>query len=163
MLYKTSHPRIVLGATTTIYKAMPHEDPMDMRDQFDVMGEINWCVIGSSTFRIDGEAMQTKEFFRRQGILGRCVVCWRSLLPASCERLCSKRTFTGPDGRPYRWDMLLRVAVVSIECIRARSHTQPVVLSAVSGRRIQGGGRKISQGYAWCHWSQEETPPRHRA
>ena len=32
--------------------------------------------------------------------------------------LCSKRTFTGPDGLPYRWDMLSDVVVVSTECVK---------------------------------------------
>jgi len=68
---------------------------MDMRDQFNVVGEIEWRVFGTSTLRINGEEMQSKDFLRRHGILGR------------------KRTFMGPDGRPYRWDMLLRVVVLS--------------------------------------------------
>jgi len=96
VLYKTSHPSILgkLG-TTTIRKIQPSTDSLDMHDNFDVMGEIEWHWFGSSTFRINGQEMQTNDFLPRHGITGR------------------KRTFTGPDGLPYRWDMLLRDVVLS--------------------------------------------------
>ncbi|KAF9233679.1 hypothetical protein BU15DRAFT_66387 [Melanogaster broomeanus] len=95
-LYKTSHT-FTLGklGTTTIRKIRPNTDPLDMRDHFDVMGEIDWRLYGSSTFRINGQEMQTSDFLPRHGIRGR------------------KRTFTGPDGLPYRWDMLSKVVVLS--------------------------------------------------
>ncbi|KAI9463841.1 hypothetical protein HD554DRAFT_2040864 [Boletus coccyginus] len=92
VLYKTTHPLSseVAGGmgTTTIYKVMPNDDPTDMRDQLGVIGEIEWHQIGSSTFRLNGQEMQSDTFLPSHGILGR------------------KRTFTGPDGSPYRWDMV---------------------------------------------------------
>ncbi|KAI9462956.1 hypothetical protein HD554DRAFT_2027397 [Boletus coccyginus] len=106
VLYKTSHPfKLGTMGTTTIQKIVPNADPVDMRDQFDVMGEIEWRLFGSSIFRINGEEMQSNHFLPRHGITGR------------------KRTFTGPDGRPYRWDMLFDVVVVSTDNVEvARYH-----------------------------------------
>ncbi|KAF9219198.1 hypothetical protein BS17DRAFT_789978 [Gyrodon lividus] len=96
VLYKTSHPFKLIGmGTTTIQKIKSNTDPMDMRDQFEVVGEIEWHLFGSSTFRINGQEMQTNDFLPRHGING------------------LKRTFTGPDGRPYRWDMRFDVVVLS--------------------------------------------------
>ncbi|KAF8547443.1 hypothetical protein OG21DRAFT_1490234 [Imleria badia] len=80
---------------TTIYKIKPNDDPLDMRDQFEVIGEIEWHLIGSSTFRLSGQEMQSNDFLPSHGILGR------------------KRTFTGPDGCAYRWDMVLEAVVLS--------------------------------------------------
>ncbi|KAF8552771.1 hypothetical protein OG21DRAFT_1511100 [Imleria badia] len=97
VLYKTTHPfqfSVTLG-TTTIHKIVPSADPTDMRDEFEVMGDIEWRLLGSSTFRINGEEMLSNNFLPRHGMMGR------------------KRTFTGPDGRPYRWDMLFDVVVMS--------------------------------------------------
>lgn len=74
VMYKTSHPFELSGTrTTTIHKIVPNADPTDMRDRFDVMGEIEWRYFGSSTFRIHGEEMESNEFLPRHGILGRCV------------------------------------------------------------------------------------------
>jgi len=96
VLYKTSHPfKLGTMGTTTIQKIVPNTDPLDMRDKFDAMGEIEWRLFGSSTFRTKGEEMQSNHFIPRHGITGR------------------KRTFTGPDGLPYRWDMLFDVVVLS--------------------------------------------------
>ncbi|KAF8123563.1 hypothetical protein EV363DRAFT_1403819 [Boletus edulis] len=95
VLYKTTHPHHIGMGTTTIHKIKPNDDPMDMRDQFDVMGEIEWHLIGSSTFRLNGQDMQSNEFLPSRGILGR------------------KRTFTGPNGCPYRWDMVFEAVVLS--------------------------------------------------
>ncbi|KAI9463836.1 hypothetical protein HD554DRAFT_2026955 [Boletus coccyginus] len=93
VLYKTTHPLFELGmGTTTIYKVKPNDDPTDMRDQLGVIGEIEWHMIGPSTFRLNGQEMQSNTFLPSHGILGR------------------KRTFTGPDGSPYRWDMLLSLS-----------------------------------------------------
>ncbi|KAF8123566.1 hypothetical protein EV363DRAFT_1455362 [Boletus edulis] len=94
VLYKTTHPHHIGMGTTTIHKIKPNDDPMDMRDQFDVMGEIEWHLIGSSTFRLNDQEMQSNEFLPSRGILGR------------------RRTFTGPDGCPYGWNMVFTKAVV---------------------------------------------------
>ncbi|KAH0832240.1 hypothetical protein J3R83DRAFT_13214 [Lanmaoa asiatica] len=73
VLYKSSHPFKLGMGTTTIQKIMSNADPMDMLDRFDVMGEIEWHLFVSSTFRINGEAMQSNDFIPRHGITGRCV------------------------------------------------------------------------------------------
>ncbi|KAG9312480.1 hypothetical protein JVU11DRAFT_6866 [Chiua virens] len=80
---------------TTLHKIKPNDDPMDMHDQFDTIGEIEWHFIGSSTFRLHGETMQSNEFLPSRGLLR-----W-------------KRTFMGPDGRAYRWNMLINAVVLS--------------------------------------------------
>lgn len=74
VLYKTSHPFKLGMGTTTIHKIVPNADPIDMRDQFEVMGEIEWHLIGSSTFRIHGKEMQSGKFLPAHGITRRCVV-----------------------------------------------------------------------------------------
>ena len=76
VLYKTTHPRLrVAMQTTTIHKIKPNDDPTDMRDQFVVIGEIDWHLIGSSTFRLNGQEMQSNDFLPSHGILGRFVGC----------------------------------------------------------------------------------------
>lgn len=75
VLYKTSHPfqlGLVMG-TTTIQKIVPNADPMDMRDKLVVMGEIEWRLLGSSTFRINGQEMLSSDFLPSHGIMRRCV------------------------------------------------------------------------------------------
>lgn len=71
VLYKTTHPHSIGMGTTTLYKVKPNDDPTDMRDQFDAIGEINWRLIGSSTFRLHDRSMQSNEFLPAHGILGR--------------------------------------------------------------------------------------------
>ncbi|KAI6124349.1 hypothetical protein EV401DRAFT_1856784 [Pisolithus croceorrhizus] len=88
VLYKTSTPFRFGARTTTLYKVVPNTDPDDMRDRLEAIGEIEWHAIGPSVMRLHGQAMMTDTFIPRHGIRGR-----------------SKRTFEGPDGLPYRWDM----------------------------------------------------------
>lgn len=73
VLYRTTHPCRVGMGTTTLHKIKPNDDPMDMRDQFDAIGEIDWHMIRSSTFRLNGQAMQSNEFLPAHGIFGRFV------------------------------------------------------------------------------------------
>lgn len=87
VLYKTSTPFRFGARTTTLYKVVPNTDPDDMRDHLERIGEIEWNLIGSSVMRLRGQEMMTDTFIPRHGIRGR------------------KRTFEGPDGLPYRWDM----------------------------------------------------------
>jgi len=94
VLYKTTHPYQVGTGTTTLYKIRPNDDPMDMRDQFDAIGQIEWHMIRSSMFRLNGKDMQSSNFLRSHGISGR------------------KRTFIGLDGCSYRWDMLFDAGVL---------------------------------------------------
>ncbi|KAG1732934.1 hypothetical protein EDB19DRAFT_1855240 [Suillus lakei] len=91
VIYKTDTPFRFSGRTTTIQKVKPNDDQSHMRDQFDVMGEIEWHIFASSKFRFRGTEVETKEFIPRRGLWGR------------------KRVFTGPDGCPYRWDLQFRV------------------------------------------------------
>ncbi|KAG2365613.1 hypothetical protein BDR07DRAFT_1398170 [Suillus spraguei] len=96
VLYKTDTPFKLLGAqTTTIQKIKPNGDHYHMLDQFDVLGEIEWHTFTSSKFRTGGTEVETKHFIPEKGLLGR------------------KRVFTGPDGRPYRWDLETTVVVLS--------------------------------------------------
>ena len=77
VLYKTTHPLFEVGmGTTTIYKIKPNDDPTDMRDQLGVIGEIEWRLIGSSTFRLNGQDMQSNDFLPSHGIFGRFVPRW---------------------------------------------------------------------------------------
>lgn len=71
VLYKTTHPRHIGMGTTTLYKIKPNDDPMDMRDQFDAIGEIEWHLIGSSIFRLNCLDVQSNEFLPSHGMLGR--------------------------------------------------------------------------------------------
>lgn len=73
VLYKTTHPRQIGMGMTTLHKIKLNDDPMDMRDQFDAVGEIDWRLIGSSTFRLNGQVMQSNNFLPSHGILGRFV------------------------------------------------------------------------------------------
>ncbi|KAF8552670.1 hypothetical protein OG21DRAFT_1415673 [Imleria badia] len=110
VMYKTTHPHHKLGmGTTTLYKIKPNDDPTDMRDQFEVIGEIEWHLVGSSTFRLNGQEMQSNEFIPSHGIFGR------------------KRTFTGPDGCAYRWDMLSRDDGSRTEVARYRKGSLGIV------------------------------------
>ncbi|KAL4080488.1 hypothetical protein J3A83DRAFT_13079 [Scleroderma citrinum] len=109
VLYKTSTPFRFGIRTTTLYKVVPNESPEDMLDNFEVIGEIVWHWIGPSTMRLHGEEMKTNQFIPRQGIWG------------------TKRTFTGPDGRSYKWDMDFSIVRLSrnddqTEQELARSH-----------------------------------------
>ncbi|KAG6372536.1 hypothetical protein JVT61DRAFT_7645 [Boletus reticuloceps] len=115
VLYKTTHPYHIGMGTTTIHKIKANDDPMDMRDQFDVMGEIEWHLIGSSMFRLNGQDMQSNDFLPSHGILGRFALSSSELF-SSFYRLTvlrRKRTFTGPNGCPYRWDMVFEAVVLS--------------------------------------------------
>lgn len=111
VMYKTNHPHHKVGmGTTKISKIKPNDDPMDMHDQFGVIGEIEWHLIGSSTFRLHGQGMQSNVFLPSHGILGRSVLSFIDSVFVLI--LCRKRTFTGPDGCPYRWDMVFEAVVV---------------------------------------------------
>ncbi|KAG2070041.1 hypothetical protein BDR04DRAFT_1100714 [Suillus decipiens] len=66
-----------------------------MHDQFEVLGEIEWHTFTSSKFRTGGTEVETKKFIPEKGLFGQ------------------KRVFTGPDGRPYRWDLETTVVVLS--------------------------------------------------
>ncbi|KAN0087840.1 hypothetical protein V8E55_006461 [Tylopilus felleus] len=97
ILYRTFHP-LKLGlsqGTTTIQKIKPNDDPMDMRNQFEVLAQIEWRLTTPSTFHMHGQELSSDVFIPRHGILGR------------------KRTFTGPDGRSYRWGMHRDTVVLS--------------------------------------------------
>ena len=68
VIYKTSTPFRLGTRTTTLYKVMPNEDPEDMLDSFEAIGEIVWHMIGPSTMRLHGEEMKTNQFIPRKGV-----------------------------------------------------------------------------------------------
>lgn len=69
VLYKTSTPFRFGSRTTTLYKVVPNENPEDMQDNFESIGEIEWHVIGSSVLRLHGKEMKSKQFMPRHGLL----------------------------------------------------------------------------------------------
>jgi hypothetical protein len=71
IIYKTDTPFKFGTRTTTIYKIKPNADLSDMRDQFDVIGEIEWHSFTSSKFRFGGAEVATKEFIPKRGFTGR--------------------------------------------------------------------------------------------
>ena len=83
-----------------------------------------------------------------------------------CRRIhvvsdCRKRTFTGPDDRPYRWDMYFRVVVVSTDCQACDQVLTFFYLAVVPGRRAQNGGRTIPPGVARRRRSRREASSGH--
>lgn len=119
VLYKTSTPLRFGVRTTTLYKVVPNADPDDMRDHLEAIGEIEWNLMGPSVFRLHGQKMTTDTFIPRHGIRGR------------------KRTFTGPDSLPYRWDMDFKIVRLSRDDATrqelARSHRRS--LGVIGPRR----------------------------
>ncbi|KAH7909213.1 hypothetical protein BJ138DRAFT_256065 [Hygrophoropsis aurantiaca] len=87
VVYKTDTPFKLGSRTTTISKITPNIEENDMRDQFAIMAAIEWHAIASSIFRFGGEEFHAKEFIPSSGIRRR------------------SRTFTGPDGRSYKWKL----------------------------------------------------------
>jgi hypothetical protein len=71
IIYKTDTPFKFGTSTTTIYKIKPNAYLSDMRDQFDVIGEIEWHAFTSSKFRFGGTEVATKEFIPSRGFTGR--------------------------------------------------------------------------------------------
>ncbi|KAG2058665.1 hypothetical protein BDR06DRAFT_949902 [Suillus hirtellus] len=94
-IYKTDTPFRLGTRTTTIQKIKPNDNRDHMYDQFDVLGEIEWHTFVSSKFRSHGTEVKADVFIPKRGFWGR------------------KRVFTGPDGRPYRWDLKSSVVVLS--------------------------------------------------
>lgn len=95
VLYKTSTPYRFGTRMTTLYKVVPNTDPDDMRDHLETIGEIEWHLMSSSVMRLHGREMMTDTFIPSHGFTRR------------------KRTFTGPDGLSYRWDMDFRIVRLS--------------------------------------------------
>ncbi|KAJ8595150.1 hypothetical protein M405DRAFT_857545 [Rhizopogon salebrosus TDB-379] len=95
VIYKTNTPFRFGTRTTTIYKVKPNANWFGTRNQFDVIGEIEWHTYTSSKFRFGGTEVVTKEFIPKKGFTGR------------------KRVFTGPDGRSYRWNLNSKIVVLS--------------------------------------------------
>ncbi|KAG2365621.1 hypothetical protein BDR07DRAFT_1459005 [Suillus spraguei] len=98
IIYKINTPfRLVGVRTTTIQKIKPNDsdDLYHMRDQFYVLGEIEWHRSASSKFRSGGTEVETDDFIQKRGLLGR------------------KHVFIGPDKWSYRWDLKSKVVVLS--------------------------------------------------
>ncbi|KAH7909214.1 hypothetical protein BJ138DRAFT_256042 [Hygrophoropsis aurantiaca] len=94
VVYRTDTPFKIGSRTTTVLKIRPNYADADMRDQFAVLGAIQWHYIASSIFRFGGQEIQANEFIPASGILRRT------------------RTFMGPDGRSYKWKLDFKVVVL---------------------------------------------------
>ncbi|KAH7921062.1 hypothetical protein BV22DRAFT_756907 [Leucogyrophana mollusca] len=94
-VYMTNTPSKMGSRTTTVSKIRPNEKKSDMRDEFDSIAEIEWHFFASSIFRMNGKEVRTKDFIPSGGLQGR------------------RRTFTGPDGKSYKW--VLNFTSVSLE------------------------------------------------
>ena len=70
VIYKTSTPFRLRTRTTTLYKVVPNEDPEDMLNSFEVIGEIVWHMISPSTMRLHGEEMKTNQLIPHKGVFG---------------------------------------------------------------------------------------------
>jgi hypothetical protein len=70
IIYKTDTPFRFGTRTTTIYKIRPNANPLSMRDQFDVIGEIEWHTFTSSKFRFGGTEVLAKNFIPKKGLTG---------------------------------------------------------------------------------------------
>ncbi|KAH7908291.1 hypothetical protein BJ138DRAFT_1091492 [Hygrophoropsis aurantiaca] len=94
-VYIANTPGKMGSRVTTISKARPTEKKSSMRDEFESIAEIEWHFFSSSIFRMNGQEIRTKEFIPSSGLQGR------------------KRTFTGPDGKSYKW--VLNFSSVTLE------------------------------------------------
>ncbi|KAL4075094.1 hypothetical protein V8B97DRAFT_1537785 [Scleroderma yunnanense] len=95
-LYVSSTPCRFMWPTT-IRKYVSDDFQLEMKDRFEVAAQIRWRIFCPPVFRIGGKLLRSDSFLRKQGHTGR------------------KRTFKGPDGRGYRWDMHHRVVVLSLD------------------------------------------------
>ncbi|KAG9308015.1 hypothetical protein JVU11DRAFT_12666 [Chiua virens] len=100
-VFKSTTPfRLGVRTTTISRQATPtwsDESPGMDPDLIEVAGRIDWHCFGSSIFTIGGTTLESNVFLPRHGFFGR------------------KRTFTGQDGRRYRWDMHSRDVVLSLD------------------------------------------------
>ncbi|KAH7911072.1 hypothetical protein BJ138DRAFT_1151493 [Hygrophoropsis aurantiaca] len=94
-VYTTNTPGKMGSRTTTLSKIKPSEKKGEMRDDFETIAEIEWHFFASSIFRMNGKELRTKEFIPSGGLQGR------------------RRTFTGPDGKSYKW--VLNFTSVTLE------------------------------------------------
>ncbi|KAI9567866.1 hypothetical protein HD554DRAFT_2104178 [Boletus coccyginus] len=93
-VFKSDTPFSLGFRTTTISRQTSNTT---MEDPIEVMGRINWRYFGSSIFTIGGTRLESNAFLPRHGFFG------------------TKRTFTGPDGHHYRWDMHTRDVTLSLD------------------------------------------------
>ncbi|KAG6372429.1 hypothetical protein JVT61DRAFT_7526 [Boletus reticuloceps] len=94
-MYKSTTPFRLGVRSTTISRHVASESRIE--DPIEVVGRIDWHCFGSSIFTIGGMRLESSVFLPRHGLFGK------------------KRTFTGPDGRRYRWDMYRRDVVLSVD------------------------------------------------
>ncbi|EIW78350.1 hypothetical protein CONPUDRAFT_60452, partial [Coniophora puteana RWD-64-598 SS2] len=96
-LYKCETPSTAGHKTTRIYKIAPNADADDMRDRFVLFTEIEWHVLAPSRFRFDGKEVTAKEYMHGPKI----GIGWH-------------RCFTGPDGKPYRWEAEIKAWICKL-------------------------------------------------
>ncbi|EGN95739.1 hypothetical protein SERLA73DRAFT_186926 [Serpula lacrymans var. lacrymans S7.3] len=87
VIYKIDTPWSLTARTTTIRKIRPSSSPLSMRDDFEVVAEIDWHSWTSSKFRFNGNQVRSEDYIPSTGFTRR------------------KRTFIGPDGRKYKWTL----------------------------------------------------------
>jgi len=97
-VFKSNTPFRMGVRTTTIARAIMQADGGGTDGPTEaVMGSIEWNWFGSSKFTIGGTELESNVFLPSQGILGRT------------------RTFTGPDGRQYKWVMYMKDVVLWLD------------------------------------------------
>lgn len=116
-IYKVHTTRkLCAEQTTTISRILPSEVPRrgdadtypGLEDRFAHLAQIDWRQIRYSTIRFGGEEIDTKTFFRREGMK------WNSY--------GRHRIFTAPDGKDYKWMMLLSESSVSSRQFQPTTH-----------------------------------------
>ncbi|EIW78354.1 hypothetical protein CONPUDRAFT_60585 [Coniophora puteana RWD-64-598 SS2] len=119
-LFKCETPSTAGHKTTRIYKIAPNADADDMRDRFVLFAEIEWHVLAPSRFRFDGKEVTAKEYMHGPKI----GIGWH-------------RCFTGPDGKPYRWEADIKAPRGYTRSRRTRTRTT-CAISQRSGKGAIG-------------------------
>ncbi|ESK91278.1 hypothetical protein Moror_2855 [Moniliophthora roreri MCA 2997] len=97
VIYKLNTPSGVMSGSTSISKALPADLDIPRKDfnaadggqRFANVGRIDWRTLSSSTIQILDQQMDTKDFFRSEGIYGKV--------------FGGNHIFTGLDGKEYKW------------------------------------------------------------
>ncbi|KAH7909215.1 hypothetical protein BJ138DRAFT_1155810 [Hygrophoropsis aurantiaca] len=90
VVYKSDTPFGLGSRSTKLHKTTSH----GLRHQSTTVGSIEWHTYSSTILRFDGSKVKTKDFIPSSGFLKK------------------KRTFVGPDGHSYRWELESRVVVL---------------------------------------------------
>ncbi|KAF8058592.1 hypothetical protein FPV67DRAFT_509570 [Lyophyllum atratum] len=99
VIYKVDTPMALGTRTSTISYVVPNDIPQedvdpDMRDKFDLFGQVEHKRVGSSVLRFAGHEFETKTYLRKSSEWG--------------AHGLHHRIFTASDGLEYKW-LLQRV------------------------------------------------------